>query len=230
MTEDLAPYADAGTNPNQGDEAWRQERAGCITASCMSDLDWDPDEVYKTGDKKGQHKPQSLARLKYIDQIVAEILTGKPREEIRAKALDHGKELEPEAVVRYEERVGRLVEQCGFIRHPQYNFIGASPDFLVDDDGGGEIKCPMSMVVHATTLREGLPKEHIEQIQGGLWVTGRLWWDFVSYHPDFPPGLDLYVQRVERDPLVIARIKRNCLSAWDQVQQILDDLQHRRAA
>lgn len=214
----------------QGTDAWREDRAGCITASNMACLLWTPGEVYKSGDKKGQPKPPPQGRLTYIDQIVAEILTGRPKDQANAKTLEWGHEMEPEAIAAYEQRCGRLVEQCGFLRHPDYPFIGASPDALIDSDGGGEFKCPMSIVVHATTLREGLPAEHITQIQGGLWVTGRLWWDFVSYNPYFPEHLRLYVQRVHRDNAFIAQLKRDCLSAWDEVQAIVAEMQMRRAA
>lgn len=214
---------------HQGTDEWRAERAGCITASRMRDLRWEPGEVYKSGDKKGLPKPVPQMRMTYIDQIVAELLTGQPREQVSTKTLDYGHEMEPEAIAAYEAHTGRLVEQCGFVRHPRYNFIGASPDLLIGDDGGGEAKCPMSIVVHATTLREGLPQEHIEQIQGGLWVTGRLWWDFISYNPLFPPHLRLYVQRVHRDNAYIALLKRDCLSAWDEVQRLYGEFMGRAA-
>lgn len=218
----------ADDEPLQGNDQWLADRAGCITASCMSVLLWEPGE-YKSGPRKGQAKEPPAGRQTYIDQVVAELLTGKPKASARAKSLDHGHELEPEAIARYEQHTGRLVEQCGFVRHPDYAFIGASPDLLIDDDGGGEVKCPLSIVVHATTLREGLPAEHIAQIQGGLWVTGRMWWDFISYNPNFPAGLDLYVERVHRDNGFIARLKRDCLSAWDEAQAIVEMLERRAA-
>lgn len=230
MSEETIPYIDAdGANEQQGTDEWRAERAGCITASRMRDLRWEPGEVFKSGPRAGKPKPPPQMRLTYIDQIVAELLTGQPRQNATAKSLDYGHEMEPEAIAAYEARTGRLVEQCGFVRHPQYSFIGASPDFLVDNDGGGEIKCPMSIVVHATTLREGLPEEHLEQIQGGLWVTGRLWWDFISYNPLFPEHLQLYVQRVHRDNAYIGLLKRDCMSAWSEVQAIYGDLMRRAA-
>lgn len=216
-----------GANEQQGSDEWRAERAGCITASRMGDLRWEPGQRYKSGAKAGQPKPAPQMRTTYIDQIVAELLTGQPKDNASAKSLDYGHEMEPEAIAAYEARTGRLVEQCGFIRHPDHAFIGASPDLLIDDDGGGECKCPMSIVVHATTLREGLPQEHIEQIQGGLWVTGRLWWDFISYNPLFPEHLRLYVQRVQRDNACITLLKRDCLSAWDEVQAIHGQLMRR---
>ncbi|MEN5115885.1 lambda exonuclease family protein [Luteimonas sp. TWI662] len=185
----------------------------------MADLRWEPGEVFKSGPRRGEIKPPPLTRQSYIDQILAELLTGRPKEQASAKSLEWGHEMEPEAIAAYERQTGRLVEQVGFMRHPEFDFIGASPDLLIDDDGGGEIKCPMSIVVHAATLRRGLPPEHIEQIQGGLWVTGRLWWDFISYNPLFPEHLQLYVQRVHRDNAYIGLIKRDCLSAWAEVQE-----------
>lgn len=218
---------DDARNPEQGSDQWHAERAGCITASRMGDLIWVPGQTFKSGPRKGELKPPPDGRNTYINQLVAENITGRAVDQVKARAMDYGHEQEPFAVSAYEARTGRLVEQCGFIRHPDFPFIGASPDFLVDDDGGGEVKCPMSIVVHAETLRNGLPDEHIEQIQGGLWVTGRMWWDFVSFHPAFPPGLDLYVQRVERDNTKITAMKDCCLSAWDEVQTIIARFQER---
>ena len=221
---------DDASNPDQGSESWHAERAGCITASRMGDLIWTPGQVFKSGPRKGQPKPPPDGRNTYINQIVAELLTGQAIDQVRARQLDYGHEMEPFAVSAYEGKTGQLVEQCGFLRHPNYPFIGASPDFLVDENGGGEIKCPMSIVVHAATLRDGLPDEHIEQIQGGLWVTGRAWWDFVSFNPRFPPGLDLYVQRVHRDDARISIMKQCCLSAWDEVQSIVAKLRQKEVS
>jgi len=218
-------YAD----DQQRTDEWREDRSGCFTASRFADLAWERG-VYKTGDRKGQEKPAPKSRTNYIAQVVAEILTGKPSDSVTARALEYGTEMEPQAMAVYDPRRGLLVGVCGFVRHPLYPFAGASPDFLVGDDGGGEIKCPMSRTVHAITLRDGLPPEHIEQIQGGLWVTGRKWWDFVSYNPDFPTGLDLYVQRIERDSEVIARIELDVVSAWNDVQATISQLEELRAA
>lgn len=204
----------------QRTEDWHAERAGCFTASCFADLAWDR-EVYKSGAKAGQPKPAPKSRTNYIAQVAAEIITGTAKASVSAKALEYGTEMEPEAIAAYEARTGSMVEACGFTKHPDYPFAGASADMLIGRTGGGEVKCPMSITVHAITLRDGLPPEHIEQIQGGLWVTGRMWWDFISYNPLFPPGLDLYVQRIERDERVIERIKNDVLTAWDEVQELL---------
>jgi hypothetical protein len=41
---------------------------------------------------------------------------------------------------------------------------------------------------------------YMDQVQGNLWLSGRKWWDFCVYCPQFATiGADWYRQRVERD-------------------------------
>lgn len=215
---------------DQRSESWFEERAGKITASQMHAVMLERDrEPFKSGPRKGQPKPPPKALTDYAYQLAAERLTGKPRKQIKAAALAWGVEIEPAAVAAYQAETGEIVTACGFIQHPVHAFIGASPDFLVGDDGGGEVKSPESSEVHLETLLAGLPPEHIEQIQGGLWVTGRQWWDFVSYHPDFPADLRLYIQRVERDDEYIARLEGACLALEADVQAILANVSRKAA-
>lgn len=215
---------------DQRSEEWFAERAGKITASRMSDVMLPRETgVFKSGPRKGQQKPQLKALSDYAHQLAAERLTGRPRKQIKAHALQWGQDIEPAAVAAYQAETGEIVTACGFIQHPAHGFIGASPDFLVGKDGGGEIKSPESSEVHLETLLTGLPGEHIEQIQGGLWVTGRKWWDFVSYHPDFPPHLRLYIERVQRDDAYIAKIEAACLEMEADVQSIIQQANKRAA-
>lgn len=211
---------------DQRTEEWFAERAGKVTASRMSDVMCERERgEFKSGQRKGQPKPQPKALTDYAHQLAAERLTGRPRKQIKAAALQWGQDIEPAAVAAYQAETGEIVELCGFMQHPSHDFIGASPDFLIREDGGGEIKSPESSEVHLATLIDGLPVEHTEQIQAGLWVTGRQWWDFVSYHPDFPEHLRLYVQRIERDDAYIEKMEAACLLIEQDVQDILSKLQ-----
>lgn len=215
---------------DQRSEAWFAERAGKITASRMSDVMLERDrEPFKSGPRKGQQKPPPKALTDYAYQLAAERLTGRPRKQVKAAALQWGQDVEPAAVAAYQAETGELVTLCGFMQHPVYSFVGASPDFQVGEDGGGEVKSPESSEVHLETLLCGLPSEHIAQIQGGLWVSGRQWWDFVSYHPDFPPEYRLYIERVNRDSLYIAQLESACLQMEADVQEILSKLQQKAA-
>ena len=56
---------------------------------------------------------------------------------------------------------------------------------------------------HLVYLAGGVvPREYRLQVQGQLWVTGRKWVDFMSFHPDLPP----FVIRVEPDPAMQAAL------------------------
>jgi hypothetical protein len=114
-----------------------------------------------------------------------------------------GTEQEAAARAAYEQRTGIEVEETGFVAHDVL-YAGCSPDGLVDWDGLIEIKCPYNSAVHIETLLGGMPADHMAQVQGQMWITGRQWCDFVSYDPRMPEPLQLYVQRIHADPKAIA--------------------------
>lgn len=184
-----------GVDLSQRSEGWRQQRAGKITASRFID-------VMAVG-KKGQ---PLQARQTYMMDLATERLAGEPRPETYSRSMEWGKEVEPFAFEAYQLKTGLFVTAADFIRHPKYRFIGASPDGLIGDDGGLEMKCPFNPAVHAQTLLEGMPEDHIAQVQGCMFVTDRDWWDFVSYDPRQAPEYRLHVQRIPRDDSYIDRL------------------------
>jgi len=103
--------------------------------------------------------------------------------------------------------------------------VGGSPDGFVGDDGGVEIKCPFNAANHLAVFLDGMPEEHIGQIQGSMWISNRQWWDFVSFHPNMPPGLDLYIQRIPRDQAYIDALEAEVCVCLAEVQALVDKLQ-----
>ena len=86
----------------------------------------------------------------------------------------------------YEEQNNLWVNEVGLCVCDNKNY-GASPDGLINEDGGLEIKCP-SLAVHVGYLLEAkIPTEYFQQVQGNLLVTSRKWWDFLSYYPGIKP-------------------------------------------
>ena len=203
----------------QNTQEWRDARAGHITASRMCDV---------LGFGKRDGKPLK-ARADYIGDIVAELLTGEPREPARAKPLDWGHDVENAARAAYEAETGEIVQRVGFMEHPLIPYIGCSPDGMIGTDGQQQIKCPNNPAIHIATLRDGMPEEHIPQIQGELFVTGRAWSDFVSFDPRMPPNLRLYRQRIVRDEKYIATLAEACESLWAEVQSYIQYLNKRAA-
>ncbi len=171
----------------QGSAEWLQERCAHATASCFADIM----ATIKVG--------EAATRRTYRMRTVTERLTGKPIPGFVSKDMERGTLQEPDARVAYELRTGNIVEQVGFIKHPKIEWCGCSLDGLIDDDGTLEIKSVLPHIQVATIYGAKLPPEHVHQVQGGLWISGRQWCDFASYSPDLPGKLSLFVCRVERD-------------------------------
>jgi putative phage-type endonuclease len=169
-----------------------------ITASCMADA------MAKSRDGKGEGVTRANLRMK----LVLERVTGKPCENgYTNKAMEKGAELEPLARAAYESKNRVLVHQIGFAIHSELPFLGASPDGLVGQEGGVEIKCPFPKT-HWEYRKAGIvPAEYVKQVLCGMAVCERPWWDFVSYCPDFPSPLDLFIVRMYRDTKRIAEIE-----------------------
>jgi hypothetical protein len=178
----------------QGTEAWRLDRCGRVTASCFAD-------VMAKG-KKGE----AATRRTYRMQLVVERLTGVPQEGYRNKAMEYGTETEPLARDAFSEYAGLWVVQTGFVPHAEL-MAGCSPDGLIEDDAGLEIKCPFNSAVHVETLQNGMPSEHMAQVQGCMWITGRKRWHFVSFDPRMPEHLRLYTEIVPRNDAYIATLE-----------------------
>lgn len=191
----------------QKTEEWLLERLGHITGSRF-------DDVIAVGKRDG--KPLA-SRKTAITEITLEILTNSPGPMWTSKATDWGKAHEPAARMAYEVRTGALCEVVGFIRHRKHPRIGCSPDGLIDHDGGWETKCPFNASVHLDTLLNGMPQGHMAQVQGGMFCTGREWWDFVSYHPMFPPEMQLYIERIYRNDAYIKDMEDRLLDAVGEI-------------
>ena len=165
----------------QGSVQWLMDRTGKVTASNF-----------------GKVRGTPAKREGYLFEHVCERLTGQPTDHYISKPMLDGIEREPFARMKYEAATGAIVEEVGFLPHPDLPLVGGSPDGLIGSDGIVEIKAPTAPT-HIRTLLDGMSDDHLPQIQGVLWITGRKFCDFISYYPDLPPPLDLHIQRIERN-------------------------------
>lgn len=199
MTEDLQRTAD-----------WHAERAGKWTGSKFVD-------VLARNKKTGE---PLKCYYDLIWQVVTERITGQATEGAQGFALQWGTDVEPYAREAYELETGEIVTESGFIQHPVFWFAGCSPDGLVGADGGIEMKCPKSSVIHLERFISGVPEEYIPQIQGCMWVTGRAWWDFVSYDPRQQEKFRILKIRVNRDEEFIRKLEAAVLDAELAAQEL----------
>lgn len=174
----------------QGTDDWYAVRTGVLTAS----------EFGKIITAKTMKLSSQAAELE--NKIVAQILTGDDEREFCGNGYtERGKEYEPEAVSLYEMLRDVEAQTVGFITNDE-GTLGCSPDRLIGEDGGLEIKCPGGKQHIASLLAGSIADDHKPQVQGCLLVTGRKWWDVMSYHPKLPPS----IIRVERDEEYVAAL------------------------
>jgi hypothetical protein len=173
---------------DQGTPEWFAARLGIPTAS-----------EFSTVMAKGKDGGKSLTRKTYMLKLAGEILTGEPMESYSNVHMERGKEQEAEARDMYAFTNNVDLQQVGFVRNGDK---GCSPDSLIGEDGGLEIKTALPHIQIERLLKGDLPAEHRAQVQGNMWVTERKFWDFVSYCPRLP----LLIVRVPRDDGYIATL------------------------
>lgn len=168
----------------QGSPEWFAARLGIPTAS-----------EFATVMAKGEGK----TRKTYMLKLAGEVLTGEPMATYQNADMERGKIMEDEARSAYALMKDADPIRVGFILNGQK---GCSPDSLLGNAGGLEIKSAAPHIQIERLLKNDLPAEHRAQVQGNLWVTEREFWDFASYCPRLP----LMVVRVYRDETYIANL------------------------
>lgn len=157
----------------QGTHEWRLARIGIPTASQFPRI-----ITPKT-------RKLSSQAVGYRNELLAELLFGEPLESASTQFMERGSDLEADAVRRFELDRNCDVDRVGFCLRDDKR-VGCSPDGLVGDDEGLEIKT-LSAAHHVGALLDTEDDKYICQIQGGLYVTGRKRWTRMYYHPTLPP-------------------------------------------
>ena len=195
----------------QGSTEWLLLRCGIPTASEFGRLvtaDW----KIRAGEG-----PRN-----YVLEKVAEKFMGLPKEAGGSWSMGQGQILETHARPWYQFAYDTKITEVGFITTDDGR-CGCSPDGLIGDEGGIEIKSPQAHT-HLEYLLGGVaPKEYRAQIQGCMYVTGRAWWKFVSYSNHFP-SLVLHVEREEAAQTAIASALERFYAEFDAAHAKLSDL------
>ncbi len=175
----------------QGSGEWVHLRMGIPTASELDSL-ISPEWKTRTG--KG---PTTYLYGKLCCKV-----TGIHPEDFSSFAIEQGSILEHEAIPFFSGVYDMPVQRVGFITTDDGRF-GASPDGLIGEEGGIEVKCPRPDTHLKWLMEGGVPAEHIAQVHGSMFATNRRWWYFLSYSRQFPA----LVIRVERDEKIQASIR-----------------------
>jgi hypothetical protein len=181
----------------QGSTEWQQARLGVVTASEIDAL-VSPTWKIRTGEgvETYLHKKLCEKALNWTADFGSTF------------AMDQGSLVEKIALPWYgftydcePKRVGLCLSDDGR--------IGCSPDALLGDDDGLEIKVPLPPTHLKYLLKNEVPPEYLPQVHFSMYVTGRPKWTFLSYSRQFPS----LVVHVKRDPIIEDTI-RNALAAF----------------
>lgn len=191
----------------QGTPEWFAARAGLVTAS-----------KFQTVQAKGKDGGRSVTRYDYMRQLAGEILTGEPAPEGYSNAfMERGHELEDEARSYFALKRNADPHQVGFIRNGR---MGCSPDSLLGENAGLEIKVAIPAVQIERLQRGELPTEHKAQVQGSMLVTGRPVWHFVSYCPKLPT----LILDVPRDDEYLAQLAKAIEAFNTELDAMVDSI------
>jgi putative phage-type endonuclease len=161
---------------------------------------------------------ESADRRNYRNEILAERLSRRTEDHYVSPEMAWGSEFEPIARYAYEIATGEMVDTVGFVLHPTMDFAGASPDGLVGEDGGLELKCPKTTTHIKWMTNGGVPEEHQAQCLWNMACAERQWWDFMSFDPRLPDGLRIFIARMERDEASIKLIEEEVARFNDEVE------------
>jgi len=185
----------------QGSERWFSLRAGIPTASEFSRF-LAPDFTLKEPRSKAAKEAGELNEgiWTYVCEKLAERFSG-PLPAFTSFVTEQGKLNESLARKWLAMECETDIQEVAFIKSDDGK-CGCSPDGLIGDDEGCEIKCPQTPNQVRYVLEGKLPEEYVHQVYGSLFVSGRKRWHFLSYFDGYP-ALHLVI---ERDESIMQRI------------------------
>jgi hypothetical protein len=217
----------------QDSSEWFEARIGKVTASCIHSA---MKMVEKGSKKRGDKRWESSSKRKeYISELAWGMITHIPVEHFVSRAMDLGKAYERMARAEYSFRFAQdeEVKRTGFVLHPTLNYLGASPDGLLEN-GGVELKVPQ-MPRHKMLMETGeIPEEWVMQCYCNMLCCEKEWWDFASFMPAdeqfgqealaMPNEFRMFRKRFFRNDAIFEQMEEGATSAMEEAAEKVKQL------
>lgn len=190
----------------QGSDDWLEARRGLITASELN-LILTPTLKIANNEKTRAH----------AYELAAQRLSGYTEPQWIGDNHLRGWADEIKARDRYSAEIAPVRDIGGMCKDFGTFKLWASPDGLIGDDEGLEVKSRIQKHHLATIASNEVPQEHMLQVQANLLVSGRSVWNYVSYCGGWP----MWIIRVEPDYVVQQAIKEACEAFEEKVQEVM---------
>lgn len=157
-----------------------------------------------------------------IDKIVEERITGLPCEGKWGgnSFTNRGHEFEPMAIQDYELRNLQVIKRVGVIVLDDWTLC--SPDGLINDNAHYQAKCPIFNTQKYSLLDKDkkISGAYYKQIQFELFVSGREYCVFNSFHPSLPAFDKIIYRDVEMINNIGIRLEESKIEVLNQISQI----------
>jgi hypothetical protein len=183
----------------QGSESWLALRLGKFTASDFHIL-------------MGEGQTKRTILLKKAAERITGVLSDA--DGFTSVHTERGNKQEREARELYSVLSFNEVDEVGFVELNKY--IGCSPDGLIGDDGGVEIKCKDNHNHLFSVINDYIDPQHKTQCQFNMYVTGRKWWDYFLYNRNFKTKG--HIIKISRDEEYISKIEE-CIHSCERIIQ-----------
>jgi len=186
-------------NISQGTTEWDNLRAGNPGASSIS----------KIITNKGERSKQ---RDDYMRQLAGELITGHCEETFKSIHMENGLLREESARSSFELIKDVEIRKVALVYKDEQRKFHVSPDGLIGDYAGIEIKNPMMKTHVKYLLDKKLPSDYFSQIQMSLYTCELDLYYFMSCYAGLPP----LILEIRRDEDFIGKLKveleKFCLS------------------
>ncbi len=207
---------------------WFKARIGKFTASSFSDL------MSKPADKTAKI---SKSAYNCIEKAATQLYFNKYYEKPDSDSTRWGMRYEKKAIESFAERTNLMAEEAGFVLHPNFPDVGATPDAIVKDNLYGsemiiaQIKCPFnskihhdySVKIHSSASLKKSKSEYYWQMQGEMWVVGAIHSYFISFDPRLISYNNLHIVKIERDDEDILILEKRIIECIDIRNDILEE-------
>lgn len=175
---------------------WLEKRRGKFTAS----------EFYRLMTSINKQGLPPGAETYVLEKVAESLCQPSEADGFINYEMQWGMDNEPSAVQAFMEKTGLTVDNHGheqlFIELNEH--AGGTPDGLIENISGLEIKCPKSTthigywgIKNGQDLKEKCPN-YYWQVQGCMLITERYEWNFVSFDPRLKdPKHQLHIAKIE---------------------------------
>jgi len=138
--------------------------------------------------------------------------------------MRRGNLLEPLARAEYEREMMVTVREVGFITNSKYKLAGMSPDGLIGNKGGVEIKCRGDEVHFSRTKDFKSSSAEEWQCQHQILIGELDYVDLVLYNPNYEKSL--LITRILPDPAKQLKLKIGLKAGAEKYKKMLEEYQN----